>query len=95
MIDAATNLTVNLSTLIQAVAVVVAAAMVLVTLVRTRAFVPVLGSAIVGGFVVWAVSPGGLGWFTGRIEDDANTLAAGHPTAVVLIIEDVAALELT
>ncbi len=76
MIDMGFSLTSDLTALLRAAAAVVAIFMVLATWVKTRAAVPIVAAVIVGGFVLWAVTADGLGWFSDRIGDDADRLAA-------------------
>ena len=55
MIDLVTNLINRAETVVVAFVALMAIAMVVVTWVRSRAFVPTLGAVLFGMFVTWAV----------------------------------------
>lgn len=82
MFDFLFNGVAEATTLVRAIAVLVAVVAVVIAFLKTRALVPVLITAILGGFVIW-VTTGGATWFGERIEDDADRLSAPPPATAI------------
>lgn len=89
MIDAGFNLITNAELLIRAATAVIVSVIILATLIKTRALIPVVVSMVVGGLVLWGVTMNGAGWFGSRINDDANKLAAPAAAVVAVVRVDV------
>lgn len=75
MLDVGFNLGAEATALVQMAATVIVAVVVVTTFLKTRALIPVLGVALIGGFVVWVVF-GGSRWIGNRIDEDADRLTA-------------------
>lgn len=89
MLDVGFNLGAEATALVQMAATIIVAVVVLTTFLKTRALIPVLGVAVIGGFVVWVVF-GGARWIGNRIDDDADRLTAPAVHTITPDIDEVA-----
>jgi hypothetical protein len=75
--DTANSLISTWSTVIRGAAGLAALIIILVTAVKTRlAIASTLLSVVVAGFLLWAVTANGLGWFSTSINQEVNHGAA-------------------
>lgn len=88
MLDWLTTLTNEGIALARIVIILVAIVSVIITYYRTQALVPVLGSVLVAGIAIWAVSPAGITQLENWIGQDAND-AAPAVVDVGFIVDDV------
>ncbi|HEX9766470.1 MAG TPA: hypothetical protein VGA36_06880 [Nitriliruptorales bacterium] len=79
MLDFMETLTADAIGLARTVVVLIAIVSVSSVWWRTRALVPVLGSILVAGIALWAVSPGGLSWVQERVGDDSSRVTSSAP----------------
>jgi hypothetical protein len=63
--------------LLRALVGVMALWFVVWTWARTRSLMPVLGAALVGAVVIWAVSVSGLNFLENRVNEDVNEFCDG------------------
>lgn len=70
MLEFAEGLAVQGIDLVRLFMVLAGIVIVLLTLIRTRALMPVLGTVLLVAIALWAVSPSGVSWLPERVEED-------------------------